>query len=348
MKKFAKMLCAVLCAATAAGALAACTDPKQPPPDGGDKPPVTPLPDGFQGVTEEMPTEGLKVNALSNMKEASSVWQTKYEADAFRVTVWVKDEIVVANEDWSKSDGVKIRLSEVSEVSGYVAGRTVSLFAAPDGAMKFQKAKDAQTLADCADEISVSVKEWAESGETVVGYKVDAAFPYAALGVSAAEAKGNVSIAAELSNTSSASFTAAVRGAGLTEYGVDPENQNTYLVVEDDNEFALNSDPYPTGTFHYKKNVYDRTESYWDVSEDYLASSPRYGDRRAELKGSLGTGKWNELWFYREKSTLFYAESSFSLPENPVYFGENIPSSALRCTTKIETACSSIWTRCPT
>ncbi len=116
-----------------------------------------------------------------------------------------------------------------------------------------------------------------------------------------------------------------MRGAGLTEYGVDPENQNTYLVVEDDNEFALNSDPYPTGTFHYKKNVYDRTESYWDVSEDYLASSPRYGDRRAELKGSLGTGKWNELWFYREKSTLFYAESSFSLPENPVYFGDEYP-----------------------
>ncbi len=313
MKKAFKFLFLALVIAALALSFAACK-PKPEPPDPEQE---------FQGVTELAPSQGVfTVSAVSNGKEAVSRWDTKFTDDGIRFTVWVKDSSVVTAADKEKSDGIRVYISEASALTGYVAGKTADIFVFADGTVSARRAVSSTSMTAAEGLCTAESFEWAETGENVIGYKIVLTVPYSTVGAAAASAKGQVAVAAELYNTSAASFDATVRGFSLTDYGVDVLNQNTYIVMTDDNLYALNEEPYPTGTFNFKKNVYDKTQSYWNLEEDYLQSDGGYDDRTVVLEGSQGTGKYNNLYFYKAESTLTYCEAVFEIPENALYFQE--------------------------
>ena len=277
-------------------------------------------------ITETAPQDGLNLQALSNGKSAVSVWKINLNEQSVAVTVWVKDAAIVCGETEQRSDGVCLYLSKASPEWGYTAGVSSKIFAAPDGTVSSYQATDAQTMAKKDFGADVKVFRWAETAGDVCGYKVAFSVPYAAIGAD----KTDVAIAPTLQNATYPSFDATVRTYALTEYGTDLANQNTWLVAEEDGGLILNEEPYPTGAFSYRSSVYGTEKSYWNLSEDYLESDSRYAQRKVSLNRTLGNGIYNVLNFYKAEGRLFYCESVFTLPEDPVYNFDPAPKFGIR------------------
>lgn len=277
-------------------------------------------------VTEAMPQDGISLFALSNGEQAESVWKITLKDDAVGVSVWVKDAAMICDDIAQRSDGVCLYLSKASPEWGYTAGVSAKIFAAPNGRVLSYQASDAQTMAEKDLGADVRVYGWAEQAEEVCGYKVVFSVPYTAFGAD----RTQVAIAPTLHNATYPSFDATVRTYSLTEYGTDLSNQNTWLVAGEDGTLTLNEEPYPTGTFSYRSSVYGIEKSYWDLSQDYLASDSRYAQRQVTLERTLGTGLYNPLDFYKAEGSLFYCESLFTLPEDPVYNFDPAPKFGIR------------------
>ena len=280
----------------------------------------------LERVTETAPEDGLSLSALSNGETAQSVWQISMGEQTISVAVWVRDAVVISGETEQRSDGVCLYLSRASASWGYTPGVSSMIFAFPDGRVTSYQAVDGSTMQAKDLQAFVTVYSWAEQGEDVCGYKVEFEVPYASFGAD----KAGVALAPTLYNLSYPFFEATVRTYSLTEYGTDVANQNTWLVADEEGGLSLNEEPYPTGEFSYKSSVYGTENSYWDLSEGYLASDERYEDRKVTLTNSLGNGIYNILDFYKTNAREFYCEAVFQLTEDPVHYFDPAPKFGFR------------------
>lgn len=304
--------------------MSGCSEPDEQRDDPSDQ---TDIPDvTVEHVTETAPQDGLALSALSNGENAESIWKIALNESAAEVSVWVKDVSVVCGETERQSDGVCLYLSKASGTWGYTVGSSSRIFAFPDGRITGYQAKDGQTMESMDFGASARVYSWAEQGDVACGYKVVFTVPYSSIGAD----KDSLAIAPTLHNVSFPSFDATVRAYSLTDYGTDLFNQNTWPVAQADGSLRLNTEPYPTGEFSYKSSVNGTENSYWDLSEDYLSSDSRYPERRVELTDTLGNGNYNILNFYRTNGRLFYCESVFTLPEDPVHMFDPAPKFGFR------------------
>ena len=215
---------------------------------------------------------------------------------------FVEDSSVVAR------DGVAILFSrEVPVIAGLLPnGETIKISVSALGEAKVY-ATDAEGVLQAAElaGVTTSFGTWSKDGKKLDGYHVEVYVPYDKLGVTADNAKGNVTVCPVVY-----SAYGSLPATGTSLQGVNEDAQNTFAVLTDDNtvrDNQYNEISAQLGSFGSVQQGI-----YWDLSKDYYAAdSENYPNREALLTGHDGND--NNLVFYRVSANEMYVRATITV-----------------------------------
>lgn len=223
-----------------------------------------------------------------------------FGSEALEVTVWVEDVKVLTSYDayslYAGRSGYEYTaLSQVNYGVKVKTDGTVTQYAVTDG-------EYAETLEGAFT--AVTMVPWGTSAGVVSGYKITLSIPYTALGLTADNAKGNVTVLPVLVNAdSSLGSKTQVYGDYSTDY------PGAYVVLTDNGEWKEND--YALGLGQLGGNSIISAGNYWDLTYDYAEADANYAERYVTLSG--GSDADNNLLFFRTTGDAVYAKATFRL-----------------------------------
>ena len=248
---------------------------------------------------ESVPQSEYRTAVTAGGMTATANWFTKYEEDAFVLTVYVEDEKVYASGSVYENDSVEVVLDKAQRVKGYTDD-TVSVIADAAGNMRVTKPK-AGTEAVEDTEITAETVPYTIAGQKVEGYKTVITIPYSEVTFTAAEK--NASVALTLTNAQS---LLEIKAECDGKYGTDATKVHTYTCVTDDDTYAQNPD------FHYSKVWGDvaklKTSSTWNLDGDD-------GSASAHIYMTGNDYQDNYAYMHSSNAQKMYAEVKLSVKE---------------------------------
>lgn len=248
---------------------------------------------------ESVPQSEYRTAVTAGGMTATANWFTKYEENAFVLTVYVEDEKVYASGSVYENDSVEVVLDKAQRVKGYTDD-TVSVIADAAGNMRVTKPK-AGTEAVEDTEITAETVPYTIAGQKVEGYKTVITVPYSEVTFTAAEK--NASVALTLTNAQS---LLEIKAECDGKYGTDATKVHTYTCVTDDDTYAQNPD------FHYSKVWGDvaklKTSSTWNLDSDD-------GSASAHIYMTGNDYQDNYAYMHSSNAQKMYAEVKLSVKE---------------------------------
>ena len=257
----------------------------------------------------------LSFSVTSNKRKGTANVTTNFLESGLKINIVVEDEKLLAYDSITNSDGIVILFSERSTTKGYVANITHRYEILANKTSSF-KVYNGTSFEDKNVEINSELKYFSVDNE-LGGYVVDVTIPYDALGLTSQNVKDLLSICPVLYNQNSNSESIKANFASSKEHQCDLENQNTYLLITDDNTYEKN--PYVNGSYQFNIGELDYC-SQWDLSQDYFPHEEGYDDRKVVLSGTNEAD--NYLYFSRSQETELYLEATFLLTD--VYNDETL------------------------
>lgn len=248
---------------------------------------------------ESVPQSEYRTAVTAGGMTATANWFTKYEENAFVLTVYVEDEKVYASGSVYENDSVEVVLDKAQRVKGYTDD-TVSVIADAAGNVRVTKPK-AGTEAVEDTEITAETVPYTIAGQKVEGYKTVITVPYSEVTFTAAEK--NASVALTLTNAQS---LLEIKAECDGKYGTDATKVHTYTCVTDDDTYAQNPD------FHYSKVWGDvaklKTSSTWNLDGDD-------GSASAHIYMTGNDYQDNYAYMHSSNAQKMYAEVKLSVKE---------------------------------
>ncbi len=248
---------------------------------------------------ESVPQSEYRTAVTAGGMTATANWFTKYEENAFVLTVYVEDEKVYASGSVYENDSVEVVLDKAQRVKGYTDD-TVSVIADAAGNVRVTKPK-AGTEAVEDTEITAETVPYTIAGQKVEGYKTVITVPYSEVTFTAAEK--NASVALTLTNAQS---LLEIKAECDGKYGTDATKVHTYTCVTDDDTYAQNPD------FHYSKVWGDvaklKTSSTWNLDSDD-------GSASAHIYMTGNDYQDNYAYMHSSNAQKMYAEVKLSVKE---------------------------------
>ena len=269
----------------------------------------------LDAVPYEPKSTNLEISAISNNITATAHFSIEFKAEEINLTVCVEDEKLISNSTYADSDSLSIMFGKHSSLKGYTANSTLKFDINVDGSNQLL-VFDGSTFVPKNTNYTASLNYFSQNNK-LGGYIVELNLPYSALDLTAENAKNNLSICPVLYNQNSNSSLISASKAVNEEFNCNPENQNTYIYVTDDNTYEINPYAYETYQLGF---LDDKTNEHWDLSKDYFPSNNNYNNRVVKLTGTNNNG--NHLVFYKTNATELYAEADFLLTN--VYAGEQL------------------------
>ena len=234
---------------------------------------------------------------------AKALLFVEFGGEALMLKAFVSDGMVVANKDgfnfcFGTTDYANGGLSDANLKVGVLANGSVSASKAASGAIV-----DAEQAG-----ITAEVAPWSKEVGKIAGYEATVNVPYSALGVTAANADGKLTLLPVLVN---ADKDGGAFGAteGMHDSYCSPVNADTYPKVTSQG-FVENYFMFGKGAFGAYKGTVEKGE-HWNTQEDYDAEHPNYADRKVTLNGH--DGRDNNIAFTHTAGKTSFAKATFKL-----------------------------------
>ena len=206
----------------------------------------------------------LEFSAKSEGKDAKAHLSTVFGDNALVVKFVVEDEKLFSEN--GKSDGVKLYISKNTKSESYLANETYLVEVLINGEMKVSKFNGTEFASDEAA-ITNELSWFANQNGKLAGYIVELNVPYSLWNLTKEEAKGTLTICPAVLNKNSKTASFAVVEGYPKTFGLDHENHNSFIVLEDNDTYSENVNLYPG---YYFKNSGDVVANgqYWNVDAD--------------------------------------------------------------------------------
>ena len=261
-------------------------------------------------VRENMPTlRAFDIEAVSVRTPAQGGWSFVFGATSLNISVWVKDAHIFEN-----ADGIKAYFGVV----GYdrVLGENNLLVEVlANGTLKTYRVSNGEFVEAQVEGVVACVQKWEELNATSqTGFKITLNVDYQTLGVTAQNAKGNVTLLPAHTNQNmdtNPAKTSILAG----EYKI--EKPHTYPVLMDDDTYAEN--PVANKTNQLGDAIGLKAGTYWNTEKDYFDDESEYANRVVTLNGHDNAD--NNIFFHKTaNSKNAYAEATFKVTK--VYSNE--------------------------
>lgn len=211
----------------------------------------------------------LEINSLSGQENAKAYISTTFDAEVLKVKYVVSDSILVVRKD-GKVDGIKLYLSQAVKSEAYLENKTYLVEAYTNDVTKVLVYNGTEFVESNVN-ITVDFNLFTVDSK-LDGYVVEVSVPYSVWNLTKEEAKGELTMLPMLYNNNTTSPIISAKGECPIGYSLDVNNHNTFMILEDDNTYCINSNLFPG---HYFKNtgtiVVNGTG--WDLTNDTETSS---------------------------------------------------------------------------
>ena len=205
------------------------------------------MPASDVSVTTEYyrPLDGTQVSMLlhdSTYADATSYWKAEYTPDALVIDIVVEDYIVYTVDNLQKNfgmtDNVECMLGLKASAGESYTTSNYRILAAAGGETYFSRYNGNGWSNAYADRLDISVVKLLPPEDYMKGYIVKMIVPYQAIGLTYAQALGNITICPAMRNTTQGRFWTMFKS--YSEYGVNWNIPKTHLLIDENGAFVRN------------------------------------------------------------------------------------------------------------
>lgn len=227
----------------------------------------------------------------------------EFGKDALEVKAFVEDEKII-----TAKDGLSLCFGTTDYADAKISDKNVKVQILTDGTVTISKGTSGSYVAKEVAGISATVEPWSKESGKVAGYEVTASAAYTALGVTAANAEGKLTLLPVLVNGDKTGLAFGAAEVAIDEYH-NINNADTYPAITAAG-FADNRFMFGRGEFgSYKGTVAKGV--HWNVSKDYESTSADYANREVTLNGHDGAD--NNIAMYHAAGKTVFAKATFKV-----------------------------------
>lgn len=227
-----------------------------------------------------------------------------FGADGVDITAYVKDSKII-----DSKDGMRFYFGKTDFADGKLSAANIAVETFVDGAVSVLGGEGGSySAAVDAAGFDVDFAPWSVESGKVEGYKLTLSASYAALGVTAANAREKLTVLPYLVNSDMDSLT-----FGATETTIDDyytfANPDTYPTVSDSG-FVDNYYMFGKNNVGAYKDVVGKGDK-WNTEKDYAYDSDNYAAREITLGGHDNAD--NNIAFVRSAGKTSYVRATFEV-----------------------------------